>query len=165
MKIIIIVILSLVNFVVVYSQQTGYISGNASANLIQPLSIEAKSGDLDFGNIIVTESNYSAKIEPKLGKLFVVTGHPGKNITVRFNSVELTNYEWASKYNGKLDRLTFIPKVELKSTQQISDGTNIPLIKNGQKGELQIFVGGEINIKPKQEVGDYTGLFILSVTY
>lgn len=165
MKKIFIVLFSFISVTAINAQQAGYISGSASANLILPLSVEAKSGDLDFGNIIVSGSNYLAKILPTMGKQFIVTGHPGRNITVRFNSVELTNYEWASKYNGKLDKLTFIPKVELKNTQQISDGTNIPLVKNGQKGELQIFVGGEINIKPKQEVGDYIGLFILSVTY
>ncbi|MBK8947014.1 MAG: DUF4402 domain-containing protein [Ignavibacteriae bacterium] len=148
-----------------FAQQSGYISGNATANLIQPLSIKSGSGELDFGEIILTGSTFTERIKPNLGKQFIVTGHPGKNVTIRFSSVQLTNYEWVSKYGGKLGTLTFIPTLEAKNAKQIFDGISLPLIQNGLIGELQIYVGGEITINPKQEIGDYVGLFILSVTY
>ncbi len=148
-----------------FAQQTGYISGNATANLIQPLSIKSGVGDLDFGEILVSGSSFVEKIEPSFGKQFIVTGHSGKNVTVRFSSVELTNYEWASKFGGKLSTLTFTPNVISKNSLTILDGNSLPLVQNGLIGELQIYVGGEIRISPKQEIGDYVGLFVLSVTY
>ncbi|MBK7107215.1 MAG: DUF4402 domain-containing protein [Ignavibacteriae bacterium] len=159
------IVFTLISLTSLFAQQTGYISGNASANLIQPLSIEAGSGDLDFGEIIVSGSSFIEKIEPNFGKQFIVTGHPGKNITVRFSSVELTNYDWASNFGGNFGTLIFTPNVETKNSQKILDGNTLPLAQNGLIGELQIFVGGEIYINPKQEIGDYVGLFVLSVTY
>jgi hypothetical protein len=148
-----------------FAQQPGYISGEASVNLIVPLSVQAGSGDLDFGEIIVTGSAFTEKIEPFSGKQFIVIGHPGRNVTIRFNAVELKNYSWASLNGGKLAKLTFIPKVITKNSQSLTDGSSFKLLKSGLVGELQVFVGGEISISSKQPIGQYEGLFILSVTY
>jgi hypothetical protein len=159
------IILILLSFSNYFAQRNGYVSGDANVNLIVPLSVKAGSGDLDFGEIIVTGSAFTEKIEPFSGKQFIVIGHPGRNITIRFNSVELTNYQWASLNGRKYGMLTFMPKVITKNSQSVTDGSTFTLIKNGLVGELQLYVGGEIAINPKQQIGNYEGLFILSVAY
>ena len=148
-----------------FAQQTGYVSGEASVNLIVPLSVQAGEGDLDFGEIIVTGSAFTEKIEPFSGKKFTVVGHPGRNVTIRFNSVELTNYQLASHNDGKFGTLTFIPEVITENSQTVTDGTTFPLLKSGLVGKLQLYVGGSIPIDPKQQIGNYEGLFVLSVAY
>lgn len=54
-----------------FAQSNGYTTANASVNLIMPLSIEAGSGDLDFGEIILTGSELSEKLNPKNGQEFL----------------------------------------------------------------------------------------------
>ncbi len=147
------------------AQQSSYISGEASVNLVVPLSIKASGGDLDFGDIFVSNSTFTEKILPKDGKEFTIVGQPKRLVTVRFNSVELTNYQWASINKAKLGKLNFIPIVNTKNSKEVLDGNNIELSKKGLVGEVVLLVGGSITIPPNQVVGNYEGLFILSVTY
>ena len=149
----------------IFAQQPGYISGEASVNLVVPLSVKSGAGDLDFGDILVTNSSFTETISPKKGKEFLVVGQPGRNVTIRFNSVELTNYQWASLNNGEMGQLKFIPNVVLQNSKKVIDGSAFPLNKKGLIGELILQVGGAITVNPKQPIGNYEGLFVLSVTY
>ena len=149
----------------IYGQETGYHSGSASVNLVMPLSIESGTGDLDFGDFLVTSSTSKETINPKNGKEFIVKGEAKRNISVVFNDVELTNLAWLSGKGGTPGALTFIPNVTLESNKKVKSGDNVLLNKVGLGGEVKILVGGSITIKKNQPVGDYEGLFIISVTY
>jgi Domain of unknown function (DUF4402) len=149
----------------IFAQQTGYQSGSASANLIVPLSIEAGKGNLDFGDIIVGSSSFKEKIKPRSGKEFIVKGQANRNISVVFNNVLLNNHLWVSNNNGQSGTLPFTPKVILQNSKKVKSGDNIILEPNGLIGEIKFNVGGSIDIQANQPLGDYEGLFVISVSY
>ena len=149
----------------IYSQRTSTISGEATANLIYPISLKAGMGDLDFGEIILTGVPIVKSIKPKAGKEFIIQGQKGRSVTVYYNKVPLDNYEWASKFNSKFGRLEFYPNVILENNRRLKSGDNINLKTVGSLGEARIYVGGEIKINATQPIGDYRGLFIVSVAY
>ena len=149
----------------IFAQQTGYQSGTASANLIVPLSIEAGKGDLDFGDIIVINSSFREEINPSRGKEFIVKGQANRNISIVFNDVLLNNHLWVSNNSGQSGTLPFTPEVELKNSIKVKSGDNIILEPNGLIGEIKINVGGSIDIQANQPLGDYEGLFVISVSY
>lgn len=147
--------------------QTVFSSQNASASayLVVPLSITASMGDLDFGNIFLTNSALKVDITPQNGKLFIVNGHPGRDVTFTFENVVMDNASWAASVAGVVDNLTFIPKVELDDGSKIRSGKSKKLVLNGSVGELNVWVGGKIKISAGQEEGDYIGRFTLNVNY
>ncbi len=149
----------------IYAQDTGYLSGSAAVNLVMPLSIESGAGDLDFGEILVTSSTSKETIKPRNGKEFIVKGEAKRNVSVVFNNVELTNLAWLSGRNGTPGYLTFIPDVILGNNKKVKSGDNVLLNQVGLSGETRIFVGGSITVKKNQPVGDYEGLFVISVAY
>lgn len=147
------------------AQNNGYSTSSASANLVLPLSIEAGNGDLDFGEIILTGSSFQKTIIPKNGKEFIITGQPRRAVTVIFDNVELNNLAWLSKNHGKAGNLIFYPNLLLDNSVQVNSGGNLTLRLNGLAGEIKLNVGGSIKINSEQPIGNYEGLFIISVTY
>ncbi len=150
---------------VLFGQTTAYQSGTASANLIMPLSIEAGNGDLDFGDILVTNSTRQETIRPENGKEFVVRGQANRNVTVVFSKIKLDNFKWVSNHSGESSTLTFTPEVLQKNSQKVKSGDNLILKPEGLIGEIKFNVGGSIKVKSNQPEGDYDGLFIISVSY
>lgn len=148
------------------AQQIGYQSGTASANLIMPISIESGQGDLDFGDILLPGVPTKEEIDPLVGKEFIIKGQVGRNVSIIFNDVELTNYAWVSNHPSQdAGTLTFIPNVLAEKSIPVSSGDNIVLKQNGMIGEIKLQVGGSITLDAKQPEGDYEGLFIISVSY
>jgi len=138
---------------------------SASAILVVPLSITATIGDLDFGEIILTGVPTIQRKSPRDGKLFVVSGHPNRNVTFTFNSVVLDNLAWVANAVGKVDNLEFIPNIQLDSGTKVRNGDSHTLRLVKGIGRLNVWVGGAIKISATQKNGDYTGRFTLSVTY
>lgn len=160
----------LLSFLLAFScinSQTIFSSQNASAiaYLVVPLSITATQGDLDFGEIILSGVSTIQRMSPSSGKLFVVSGHPNRSVTFTFNSVSMNNTSWVAFSGGSVDNLEFIPDIELNSGKKVRAGdSHILQLANGL-GELDVWVGGSINISPNQASGDYIGRFTLNVTY
>ena len=154
-------------FFSVSNGQTVFSSQNASATayLVVPISITSTLGDLDFGEIILTGSPLKEVLAPRNGKLFVVNGHPGRNVTFTFSSVPMDNATWVLTSGGNVDNLEFVPDVELGDGTNIYTGDAARLILKNGIGELDVWVGGSIKISANQEPGDYTGRFTLNVSY
>lgn len=148
-----------------FSQSTGYQSGSASANLIMPLSIESGSGNLDFGDILISGNSKKETIRPKNGKEFIVRGQSNRNISVVFSKVELNNHVWVSNNSGESSTLIFTPDVQLENSSKIKSGDDLILQPNGLIGEVKFNVGGSIKVGGNQPEGDYEGLFVISVSY
>ena len=142
-------------------------SQNASAMvyLVVPLSITATTGDLDFGEIILINSATTETLSPSNGKLFVVSGHPNRDVTFTFIPANMDNTLWVASNGGSVGNLQFIPDIELDSGTKVINGETHTLLVSNGIGELDVWVGGSIDIASDQEHGDYTGLFTLSVTY
>jgi len=133
--------------------------------LVVPLSITATTGDLDFGEIILNNSPSRESLSPSNGKLFVVSGHPNRDVTFTFIPANMDNSVWVASFGGNVGNLEFVPDIELDSGTQVLNGDSHTLILTSGIGELDVWVGGYIDIAADQEQGDYTGLFTLSVTY
>ncbi len=147
--------------------QSVFSSQNASASaiLVVPLSITATLGDLDFGEIILSGVPTVQRKSPREGKLFVVSGHPNRNVTFTFNSVTLDNRAWVANSIGKIDNLKFVPNIELDSGTKIRSGDSHSLRFIKGIGRLNVWVGGAIKISATQKNGDYMGRFTLNVSY
>ncbi len=130
-----------------------------------PLSITATAGELDFGEIILTGSNFTTSINPFSGKLFIVNGQPGRDITVGFSNSMLNNNNWVSSFGGQLGSLEFIPDVRLNDNAIVLNGDSHTLIIAGGSGELVLNVGGSIDIQSDQPPGNYEGQFTITVAY
>lgn len=158
-------VLMFLHYALVLGQTLGYQSGSAAVTLLMPLSIEAGNGDLDFGDIIISDSPHHEILNPTNGKEFIVKGEANRSVTVIFDNAELNNYEWSSLTGSESGNLEFIPDVRVNNSQSVNSGEAIILDKNGLVGELKLNVGGSIEIKSKQPSGEYKGIFIISVTY
>jgi hypothetical protein len=147
--------------------QSAFASQNASATayLVVPLSITSTLGDLDFGEVLLSNSDMKVRVKPFDGKLFVVNGHPNRVVTFTFNSVVMDNANWAASTGGVVGQLNFTPIIRLDDRTRVRNGDTHTLpLKNGV-GELDVWVGGTIKISANQATGDYTGRFTLSVSY
>ena len=155
----------LLSFINVFAQSSSYQSAGAVANLLVPLSIETGIGNLNFGEILITGSNSEESIRPRDGKEFIVRGEANRSVTVNFNEIELTNLVWLSGHNGNKGSLTFEPNVISENSKRIRSGDSVNLLPNGLIGQLKFHVGGVIKIQPDQPIGEYEGIFIISVSY
>ncbi len=160
----VILILSLFLTEHLFSQVTST-SARGIANLIVPLSITPVSGDLDFGEIILTGTPTTESILPRDGKLFEIIGHPNRFVTITFDNVKLDNSQWVSIYGGNTGTLIFYPDVETDDGTKVYSGDSKRLVRYGLLGKLNLWVGGSINIAANQPQGDYRGLFVISVSY
>ncbi len=165
MKNILFVLLICFPFQKILSQENTSTSGEASVNLIVPLSIKSSIGDLDFGEIILTGLPIVETILPRNGKKFVITGQLGRIVTIIFNDVVLDNSQSSLNLNGTFGELFFQPTIITSDRVAISNGRSIFLKPDGLIGKIELLVGGSINIDEDQPIGDYEGLFTLSVAY
>lgn len=145
--------------------QTASTTASGTVNIIQPLSITSTGGNLDFGDIILTGSTTTYQIFPTQGQYFQIMGHPGRSISIIFNSINLSNAIWVGLNGGTVGNLLFIPVVVNSQNEPITSGNFYPLLVNGMMGILDIRVGGSISIMTNQPHGDYIGTFTVSVSY
>lgn len=145
-----------------------------SISITSSLSISRISGDLDFGEVLSTASTQTLSRDPEFGVLFEVRGLFRERITVDYsNNVVLDNHNWVS-FNGSgiEDDLTFTPNVRhtgRRSTylnpRNLSDGRRIRLRNDNGVGKLFIWVGGDLEVNPNQNAGEYEGTFNITVAY
>jgi len=159
-------VLIVISFSTIFSQSISRnSSSSAFANLIVPLSISSTFGSLDYGEIILTKTKFQRNIPPQSGKLFVINGHPGRGVTIMFNSITLSNTGVSSSPIGNITTIPFSPKVVQENNSNVKNGQTINLVNNGKAGELKLWVGGIISIEPNQASGLYSGNFTITVSY
>lgn len=162
--------LLLISFIVILfafnvNSQSASTTASGTVNIILPLSITSTGGSLDFGDIILTGTTTSYQISPIQGQYFQVTGHPGRSVSIIFNSVILSNEIWVGLNGGTVGTLPFTPEVVTGQNTAVSSGNFYPLFPHGLTGLLDIRVGGSIDISANQPDGNYIGTFTISVSY
>lgn len=145
--------------------QTASTNALGRVNVIQPLSITSTGGALDFGEIILTGSTSLYQLLPANGKYFRILGNPDRSVTVSFNQVPLDNSNWVNANGGTSGTLLFSPQVVNNLNNPVINGNAYPLQISGSVAILDIRVGGSITVNAAQPQGDYTGIFIISVSY
>ena len=158
-------VLCVVAFAYTASCQTASTSATGRANIIQPLSITSTGGALDFGEIILTGSISNHQILPTNGQQFRIMGNPGRSVTITFNNAGLSNSTWVSTYGGSVGSLTFSPVVTNNLNNRLVSGNSYALQSKGSVAILDILVGGSITVGGSQPQGNYTGIFVISVSY
>ncbi len=155
-----------------FAQSSASATAEVKAQLKKGLSIQNLDGDLDFGEIILTGSATTQTIAPNSGVRFLVTGHPGKNVTVSFSNINLTNDAWVAANGGNNDVLPFTADVDetgssstYTNANNVNSGDQVALVNNSGVGNLYLWLGGSIAISADQEQGDYTGTFTMTVAY
>ena len=140
-------------------------SAGASIFLLSPISITPSSGDLDYGEMILTGSPFTEIKTPAGGKLFIVNGTATRSVSITFSSINIDNWVWVITYGGTNGQITFTPDVELDDGTNVTSGDLFPLPNVLGVGELKVWVGGSLDIAAAQPIGDYTGQFTITVSY
>jgi len=140
-------------------------SAGAFANLIVPLSISTSYGSLDFGEIILTKSQFQKSISPLSGQLFIITGQPGRGVSVSFSNITLSNTSIFSAPLGTVTTIPFSAQIIMENGSPIKNGQTLVLANKGTMGELRLWVGGTIQIESNQSSGLYSGAFQITVSY
>lgn len=155
-----------------YSQKSSNAMAVVSAKLVKGLGTQTISGDLNFGDIVLSGSGSTVNKNPGEGMEIKITGHPGKNILMTFSPLEIDNYEWVSQNGGENGTLTFTPNIEQTSNNasyinavQVISGNSYTLPNINGEGGLYIWVGGNVQINDNQPAGNYSGTFQINISY
>jgi len=154
------------------AQSSANASATVTATLKKGLSISNFTGDLDFGQIILTGSAQTPTKNPDDGIRFDVTGHPQKNINITFAGIDLTNSAWVTEKGGTNGTIAFTPSVHHTGNSStytagtvVTSGGTVELVNTSGNGKLYLWLGGSIAIGASQPHGDYTGSFTMNVAY
>ena len=155
------------------AQNGSTISENINISLVNGLSLKKIGGDIDFGDVIATDSRQWKTKKPNNGARFVVTGFPNRNVTIYYSrKVTLNNTQWVSDFGGNNGTMKFIAHV--RRTGNKSTYTNPRRVRSGRRyklensngiGKLYLWVGGRIKIAANQPQGKYVGTFTITVAY
>ncbi len=155
------------------AQSVGAISENIKLLVTKGLSLKKIGGNIDFGDVIATNSKQWRTIKPNNGARFVVTGYANRKVTINYTrNVTLNNNKWVNDFGGSKSNMRFISHV--RRTGKNSSYTNPRRVRNGRRyklensngiGKLYLWVGGRIKIKANQPEGKYIGIFSITVAY
>lgn len=152
------------------AQNRVYSSIPINVSLVKGLGLNAIKSNLDFGEIVLNQNTSKISKSAKEGILFEVAGNPGKNITINFSPIMLTNSSWAENFGSPKSQIDFTPNVlvstsqDLSVSQPITSGSVVNLSKETD-GKLYVSIGGELSLNQTQPAGDYSGNFSLTIAY
>ena len=156
----------------IYAQNSNNAMAVVSARLIKGISTETISGDLNFGEIAVSNSNTTVNKNPDEGMEIKISGEPEKNIIMTFEPIEINNSQWVSQNGGEEGAIIFTPDIEQTSgsiaylnASPVISGNSYTLPNSNGEGEIYIWIGGNIRINDNQPVGNYAGTFQINISY
>ena len=148
-----------------YGQSKVLASADVRISLHKALQVNKLQGDLLFGDLVQTGVATRVERTPDKGILFEVNGAPGREITFDFENTSLTNI-------SDNEQLNFIPN--LSHTRNNSSYINPTKVEKGSAyklentsgvGHLYLWVGGEVLVNSNLSSGDYSGEFLVTVSY
>lgn len=146
-----------------WGQNSAQSSAYVSASLIKGLSTQLIKPNLDFGETILDGNASVLNKDPQMGINIKISGHPQKNVILNYLPLILT---------CKSDNLNFTPDVRHTYADPVysdpivvSNGRSLLLRNINGEGVLFLWIGGDINIKKDQLAGDYSGSFLITVSY
>ncbi|MGB9664805.1 MAG: hypothetical protein ACPL25_07810, partial [Ignavibacteria bacterium] len=135
------------------------------ASLKKGITINVESNVLDFGEILLSNSQQTINKPPEQGLKFRIVSHPDKPVLIDFNNIILVNNNYQ---NGPI----FIPRIVhtgLNSgyVNPVEVQPGIYYQPENQEGEgiLNIWVGGTLEINQSVLHGDYTGIMEITIAY
>ena len=156
-------ILFLLSTCLLWGQNNSQCSTVITASLVNGLSTQLINPNLDFGETILDGNASVVNKAPDKGINIKILGHPQKNVILSYSPVSL------SCASGKLN---FTPDVRHTNADPVySDPVAVPngsglTLKNiNGDGVLYVWIGGDISINKDQPAGDYSGSFLVTVSY
>jgi spore coat protein U-like protein len=148
-----------------YGQNNEQISVQVQASLKRGISINSETNVLNFGEIVLSNSNQIINKSPQEGLRFQIVSHPDKPVLINFNEIRLSS-------NGNQSGPTFIPKVVQTGSSikyvnpiEVQSGVyNQPEVQDGE-GILNLWIGGSLIINQSNLQGDYSGTLTITITY
>lgn len=163
-------IFSLILVSLLHSQNNVNVSINVSASLKKGINVISQNNSIDFGEIVLTNTPIEIYKSPQEGYKFKVISHPNKPIMITYDNVYLITNENFNSPNS--NSIIFIPEVyHTNSNNQfidpirISSGVYYQPANNSSVGELNIWVGGILQIFQYNFQGDYSGNLVLTISY
>ncbi|GEM_PF-1872308 len=167
----IIVLFSIIIFYgFVFSQNHSIASVSISAKLIYGIQIEKIQNDLNFGEIILPVTNQNIEINPSNGIRFKIKSNPNKFVFINYYDIILNKESPQSLSTN--DQILFVPLVistgafenYINPIQVISGNAYEAENVNGL-GLLNIWLGGKLNLTSQNSAGNFSGTFVLNISY
>jgi hypothetical protein len=155
-----------------FAQNQSLANATINATLVKALNINLVNGDLDFGDVVQAGISTKVTRTPDKGIYLEVSGHPGHDVVIDYNNITLSNKQWSDSYEGTEGNLLFQPDVEYSnsdpdysSANPVVGGNSYNLSNSIDQPSLHLWIGGEIDIPQNQPNGDYSGQFVVTVSY
>lgn len=154
-------IFSLILVSLLHSQNNVNVSINVSASLKKGINVISQNNSIDFGEIVLTNTPIEIYKPPQEDYKFNVISHPNKPIIITHDNVYLITKENfnSSNYNSIIF-ITEVYRINLNNKFidliRISSGVYYQPANNSNVGELNIWVGGSLQIFQNNFQGDYS---------
>lgn len=147
----------------IWGQNSAHGSAYINATLIKGLSTQMIKPNLDFGETILENNNIGVNKDPETGINIKISGEPNRSVILNYLPTLLT---------CERGDINFIPDVRhtyadpFYSDPVVVNSGNGLLLKNiNNEGVVFLWIGGGINIKKDQPAGEYSGSFLITVSY
>jgi len=166
------ILLVLIFIQLTYGQDRAQGDISVNATLVKGIQLNRASGNLDFGEIVLSPSTTSVRKSPENGVVFVLNSHPNKSISISFSTATLSNSGWANENGGTNSSIIFTPEIVQTGINSnfvdpitLLSGTSVIPPTSSGIALMNIWIGGTLDIQPNQPQGDYTGTLVISLTY
>ena len=147
-------------------------SATINVSLVKGLNINLANGHLDFGEVVQSGASTKVSRTPDKGIYLEVNGQPGHDVMIDYNNSILSNKLWSDSFEGTEGNLLFQPDVEYSNSapdystaSPVVGGNSYALSNSIDKSNIHLWIGGEIDIPQDQPEGDYSGHFVVTVSY
>lgn len=148
-----------------FGQSSEQINVQVQASLIRGISVSSENNVLNFGEIVLANSQQTINKSPQEGLRFQIISHPDKPVLIDFNDIQLSN-------DGNQNGPTFIPKVVHTGSNinyinpiEVQPGTYYQPEIQGGDGVLNVWVGGSLIVNQSNLQGDYSGTIVITIAY
>jgi hypothetical protein len=161
----------LIPFISNYSQKSSDLTVLITANLTKEQGMELP-GNLNFDQIDLANSSSVISRTPNKGIKIKIVGRPDKKIVLKYSSIDINNFQWASQNEGEKGTISFTPNIECTFSSpsyskplSLKSGSSYSLPNFDGNGLLYIWIGGKIKIDDNQPPGNYAGILQIKISY
>ncbi len=168
-KLLMVIILSFLFATNSFSQDNETINVRVQASLKRGITVISKTNTLDFGEIVLSNSQMTLNKSPQEGLKFKVISHPEKPVLISYDVLQLSS---SGNNHNSSNTVVFIPKVyhtgvnsEFINPIEVTSGVYYQPQNQSGEGILNIWIGGTLQINQESLPGDYTGTFVITIAY
>ena len=163
-KLIALIALFMFAAVMSYAAETTQATGQAHAKIVSAAAISHDSTVLDFGTLVKPTSAATVTLDA----VATPTPHDSTGLVRAAGGVSSDHFSLSNLEEGMSYTL------QIPTSTTVSDGTHSMTVNltpsassftGTAAGTDVLYVGGTLNINANQDAGDYTGTYLVSLTY